>query len=459
MSDAEASIGTSETPDASQWHKIPGKGYTAYWSGSHKEGDFIQVYVPDRPPETDSPKAIVYLHGFALSLPRFYEKHLEVLAQNGYYVIFPDFQRSNYPDPNEERQSKPNLITWLSLIAATLLALLKGKASVSTDELQGDCRCEKLSDPKPFRLLRIALGLAISFVIIYLVFSIFNRRYGKNLLSLLGTVGISLFNYPENWGENAISLTDKALSKVTEERATFNPAELDLLVFGHSLGGLLALSWETFLPQDRPDLKPYQVFTADPAPSTELGIPGFVMVILKILRVPFATSPLLIRNTGKNVTVPVTVVHGQDDRIVPPESWTVPPRGQKQSNFQSIAGETNMLYFSLSDKAENLIAFHNQAVTSTQYFDDDVFENFGGVKDGPNAFNRDFIWPWVNGVVDSNVMPKDLLGEFPPKKIEVTDSLPPKPQNWRQWLWVFGGAIALAGLGYWIWQGMVNVPG
>ena len=448
---------TTQT-ESSQWQPIDGsEGYTSYWSGSHKEGDFVQLYIPDRPLESSPPKVIVYMHGFALSLPRFYKAHIEKLVLDGYYVIFPDFQRSNYPDPDEEPRSHPNLIAWLSLIAASILALFKGRASASTDELKGECRCKQLLDPKPFELLRIALGFSLSFSVISVIFSIFNRRYGKNLLNLLGTVAISLFNKPANWGTNAIALTDEALAKIAAEREGFDPTHIDLLVFGHSLGGLLALSWESSLanasdrPTNPPNLSPYQIFTADPAPTTELGIPGFVLVILKVLRVPFATSPLLIRNTGPNVTVPITIVHGQDDRIVKPTEWTKPSFGQSKPNYQYIAGDAKMLYFSLT-KNKELVAFHNQAVTSTQYFDEDVFENFGGVKEGPNAFNLDFIWPWVNQVAVNNVMPKELLKILPPKKIQVVDTLPPKKQSWQKWLVAIGGAIALAALGYWIWQ-------
>lgn len=86
------------------------EGYTIYQSGSHIRGDFIQVFVPNCPYQDSQNKRrlIVYLHGFALSLPKFYQRHLEELAQKGYYVFFPDFQKSDYPDDIESKNWQPS---------------------------------------------------------------------------------------------------------------------------------------------------------------------------------------------------------------------------------------------------------------------------------------------------------------------------------------------------------------
>ena len=39
---------------------------------------------------------ILYLHGFALCLPSFYEQHMLKLAEQGWIVLYPDYQRSSY---------------------------------------------------------------------------------------------------------------------------------------------------------------------------------------------------------------------------------------------------------------------------------------------------------------------------------------------------------------------------
>ncbi|MGK7880715.1 MAG: hypothetical protein AB4060_11530 [Crocosphaera sp.] len=79
------------------------KDYTVYQTGSHRDGDYLRVYVPKIPyNENGKLKVITYLHGFALCIPEFYEEHLSHLANLGYYVFFPDYQKSNYPDKKLE---------------------------------------------------------------------------------------------------------------------------------------------------------------------------------------------------------------------------------------------------------------------------------------------------------------------------------------------------------------------
>lgn len=71
---------------------------TLYQRGEHSQGNFVRVYVPDAAQQPGSPlRVILYLHGFALCLPSFYEDHLKDLVRQGWIVIFPDFQRSSYP--------------------------------------------------------------------------------------------------------------------------------------------------------------------------------------------------------------------------------------------------------------------------------------------------------------------------------------------------------------------------
>ena len=83
------------------WQSLldPDLDATIYQRGQHSAGTYIRVYVPraaERPGE--SLRVILYLHGFALGLPCFYEAHLRELVRQGWVVIFPDFQFSAYPD-------------------------------------------------------------------------------------------------------------------------------------------------------------------------------------------------------------------------------------------------------------------------------------------------------------------------------------------------------------------------
>ena len=451
MTDSTPSTAPTETV---QWHEEQKESYKIYWSGSHREGDFVQAYAPDPMPQTDKAKIIVYLHGFALSLPQFYNDHIETLVRAGYYVIFPDFQQSTYPDPGDTEKERSHSGVWFSLLGTAIVALIQRKRAAKTAEFSDRCRSRKLSNPTSFKQLRVSLALVSIFGLIYLVYSIIDRIYGKNLLKLLSTVGLSLLNRPAEWADNAIDLSEAALNKMAETYPILTQSDPEVVVFGHSLGGLLALSWPTFLNADQTRLKPLQVFTADPAPSTELGIPSFAIWILKLFRVPFATQPLLIKNTGKNLTVPVAILHGADDKIVRPQTWVKPALFQSQPNFDYIASTAKKIYFSLSEKQKEppLVAFHNQAVTDTTYYDNALFKNFGGVKEDPNAYNFQYIWPWLQGVIAQHVQPDQPLTQFPPETIQITETLPNKGVNWGKLILLLGGLALLLGFGVRLWQ-------
>ena len=51
---------------------VPEDKYFVYQAGSHADGTFIRVYVPEAAANPESTlKAILYLHGFALCMPSF----------------------------------------------------------------------------------------------------------------------------------------------------------------------------------------------------------------------------------------------------------------------------------------------------------------------------------------------------------------------------------------------------
>ncbi|MEM6519666.1 MAG: hypothetical protein AAF722_10105 [Cyanobacteria bacterium P01_C01_bin.70] len=437
----------SATSSSVEWQEISKEQYRIYWSGSHREGDFVQVYAPKSLPTGEKPKIIVYLHGFALCLPRFYKQHLESLVAQGYFVIFPDFQRSTYPDPNESEEiDKSRLIDWFSVIS-TVLNPFKDNSSLESLKL---CRSRKLKDPNLSKLFRVSFSLLVIFGIVNLIISIFNRTLGKNLNQLLSTVGLSLLHRPKEWTADAIDLSEAAFNRLAQDYPVLKKADPEVVVFGHSLGGLLALSWQSFLEPGQETLKPIQIFTADPAPSTDLGLPGPVIWLLKLFFVPFATEPLKIKETGKKLTLPVTILHGASDRIVPPKTWIKPPLLGRQSNYDYIISTSKQLYFSLSNPDDSsLKAFHNQAVTSTGYFSDVLFKHFGGVKDEPNAYNCEIIWPWLRGIANDNISPQDLAEQLPPKTVQVSLTLPERGDRWKAILAIVLGLAALAAISYW----------
>ena len=431
---------TLETIQDFDWeYELPQDGYTIYQAGSHSNGDFIQVYVPHNPYRTTDGnlKLITYLHGFALCLPKFYKTHLAYLAgQKGYYVFFPDFQTSDYPDNPEEanvsiaeQQDSAPLISWFKVLQQTL----SNPTELSIGEILAKIRARRrkapriivsrLFRPTLLKYLRVSISLMVIISVVRLVYFFINRKYGQNLIQLISTVGWSLLHSPKEWVNQAIGLTDIAWQKLGQKNSDLTQAEFDFYVFGHSLGGLLALSWPFFINADQQRFKPIQILTADPAPSTEMGIPSFVMLILKLFNVPFAEDPVTIAETGASLTnIPVGIMHGASDKIVKPQAWVKPALFAKEANYDYIPKGNKQIYFSQSNREKNLVAFHNQAVTDTTYFENALFMKFGGVKEDPNAYNYNYVWPGLDLVVQNEKQASDLLKSFQNPYFQVLDT-------------------------------------
>jgi hypothetical protein len=101
------------------------------------------------------------------------------------------------------------------------------------------------------------------------------------------------------------------------------------------------------------------------------------------------------------------------------------------------------LYFASSNQERdpNLVAFHNQAVTSTQTYDDALFQSFGGAKDGPNAYNTAWIWPALTALFSEAVAPPDLLHHLDQPPFAVSTE-PPAPAR-RLWPWLLAAAVVV----------------
>lgn len=445
------------------WSFTQQDGYRIYQSGRHICGTFLRVYVPEVATQPGPPlRSIIYLHGFSLCMPSFYEAHLIELVREGYIVFFPDFQRSYYPDISPADASlliskRPENVGhfrhWLSV--ATQLPF-EGERLLSASETpslyaqpidQDEIRLGPgLQKPTVSSVRRVAWALVIIIGALHIL-SWFRRDYGKNLIHLLSTVGISLFHYPTEWLANAIELPQEAWERLSHEFPHWATAEVDSFAFGHSLGGLMALSLpDGFGNLNNHQLFPQQIVTADPAPSTEMGIPGPAIWILKLFHSPFTEKPILIRETGKSLKIPVAILHGGSDSIVKPEQWV----GGSPSDYNAIASQEKAIYFSYSnrDAVPPLVAFHNQAVTSTQYYGDGLFKNFGGVKDGPNAYNYQYVWPGLNLIFSGQVTPPDLLSKLKLEKFEVQTTPPIASKNRLGWVIGLG---SVAGLLYGVW--------
>lgn len=453
---------SSTTPASQAWQVAhhPAEGshpaYAVYQRGSHAEGTFIRVYVPElaRSPGPEPLRTITYLHGFALCMPSFYEAHLIELVRRGHLVFFPDFQRSLYPDtppaaPPAVRQDRRDRSLWRGLLRQT--RGLGDEEEVFSATLRHALGGE-VSDPGsagiPAGALRRTLWPLLVILALLEALSWFRRRYARNLIHLLSTVALSLAYAPGHWLEQAISLVDQAFDDLgrLDDFRHWAEQPLEPAAFGHSLGGLLALSLPSAY-RHRPEQRfaPAQVLVADPAASTEMGIPRLAIWLLKLFGAPFTADPIHITATGGDLTVPVAILHGAADTLVPPAVWATAATGPGP-NFTAIASGSKALLFSWSNAAASppLVAFHNQAVTSTAYYDDALFRSFGGLKHSANAYDVDYLWPALVAGADrhSHVTPTGLLDLVHPRYFSAQAAVLPPPRR-RSWLVLV--AVALAG--------------
>lgn len=423
-------------PSKTVWRcfPVPGHACTIWQRGCHEQGNYLRVYVPDAAARAEQPlRAVLYLHGFALCMPSFYESHLLALAAEGYIVFFPDFQCSDYPspapgDPVPTWQEVTRAGPWTST-AVNLAFRPPGAAAgpEARDPETGE-RGRAAAVPAVGDLRRVVLSLLL-IELILVVIGWFRRTYARTLSHLLWTVAMSLASSPKKWLAQALALVEAGWDDLARHPAYghWQQAEPMVYGFGHSLGGLLSLSLPWAL-RDEPAarFRPRVIVVADPAAESEMGIPRFAIALLKLFGAPFTADPLRIQETGPQLCQPVAILHGADDDLVPPAQWVGPTVGGG-TNFSAIASQAKAIYFSCSDPQASppLCAFHNQAVTCTRFYDDALFEFFGGVKHGANAYNTAYIWPGALALFGEQVQPQDLLGALPARPFAITTGEPP----------------------------------
>lgn len=454
--------------DPGNWEELQDDQHECriFQRGCHHDGTFVRVYVPSKAADPSQPlRTIQYLHGFALCLPAFYEDHLRELAKQGWIVIFPDFQRSTYRyEPlSQSKSSKKVSLTLHSSLkwGRTIRSLLRRgrEQRLLPEDLPKDLGSQLLDQTMqlgcslPALRVKDLRRVLLPWLLIQLVLAVigwFRRTYARNLGELIGTVLLSLAYAPEDWLRNAATLTQNAWDDLASlpEYAHWRSSPQRFYVFGHSLGGLLALSLPFLQTKGQTGhLQPQAILACDPATSTTMGIPKLALWLLRLFNSPFTSAPLDIKQVGPMLTIPVTILHGLEDTIVPPQLWAV--QGGK-GGFDAIASSTKALYFASSNRMldPDLIAFHNQAVTSTQTYDDALFKSFGGAKIRPNAYNTNWIWPSLTALFTEAALPNNLLQHLGPRPFEVSTEPPRRRRRLWVWLLVIAEIVAIAASQY-----------
>ncbi|MEI7768410.1 MAG: alpha/beta hydrolase [Chloroflexales bacterium] len=308
-------------PDYSAVYTSP--HYVVQEHGSCDDGSFIRSYIPMSPYRDAAGrlKAVIYLHGFCLGAAEIYQSHIIHLAQQGYYVFFPSYQR-------------------------------------------GFC------------------------------------RYGDNLPTTMGDLIQALFRpfpiSPRGWFGNALTSVSGAY-----ERAKLADSPLDTYLFGHSLGGLFALSWSAYACDKAPaGLMPKQVITANPIPDSESLIPTPIRIFGQMTGA--YADRVDIAETGGALQVPVAILHGTGDILVPVKSWAKP--------FSAISSAQKRFYCSQNDShgTPTLVADHIQAGIDTSFIPDVMaMMSVGGVA-SENTLDWRYIWYALDQVIRQGVRADQL---------------------------------------------------
>jgi pimeloyl-ACP methyl ester carboxylesterase len=306
-------------PDFSDWYR---SDYTLKTDGDCQQGSYLEIYIPTQPflGDNHTPKAVIYLHGFDLGASQIYRAHLLHLVRQGFYVIYPNFQKGFCEFPDSQWQTVKDLIDetidsgWIAPQAVWMQAALNG---------------------------------------------------AKQAYDGLG----------------------------------FIQAPVDTYLFGHSLGGLFALSWAYYVQKNQlPDsLIPRQVVAADPVPDTGFYLRGVLGQYLD----PFIDA-VDIRVTGAALTMPTAILHGNDDAIAPKHEW--------KQLFQAIAADHKRMYLSYTDQrgCPALYANHEQATEDTSFVSTVlsllVLDGVGS----ENTLNWRYVWAGLDQVIRDGVRADQL---------------------------------------------------
>jgi pimeloyl-ACP methyl ester carboxylesterase len=302
-------------PERPDWRdRYISEQFFVHRDGSCKAGTYCETYVPAHPYRDGDGRLrlVIYLHGFDMGASRIYGSHIEHLVQQGFYVIYPNFQH-------------------------------------------GFC------------------------------------RYADDTFTMLRELmQMTLFPYPispQGWLHNAVASVSRAFAWARLEQT-----ELLTYCFGHSLGGLFALSWPAYAAERvAPALLPEAVVAADPIPDSESLIPPANRIIGRAIG--SFKDRVDIVDTGPALHVPTAILHGNDDKIVPKRSWLEP--------FQHIATAQRAMYLSFSDGHGRpaLHADHDQATVDTGFLPEwlgAMFLDGAGVED---TLDWRYIWFGLDQVV------------------------------------------------------------
>lgn len=192
---------------------------------------------------------------------------------------------------------------------------------------------------------------------------------------------------PQKWINSAINSAVNAYEQVNLDKP-----EVETYLFGHSLGGLFALSWNYYAREKVPvNMLPKQIVVADPVPDSESNIPKRIREIIK--DVGGFKDKIDIQTTGDLLKVPVAILHGYEDTIIDKGTW--------KKSFKYIASNQKAMYLSFTDEYgfPAIYANHEQATVDTSFLPESVTEKYLNGSGKEDNLNWRFIWYALDQVV------------------------------------------------------------
>ncbi|MDJ0799134.1 MAG: hypothetical protein QNJ51_20325 [Calothrix sp. MO_167.B12] len=362
--------------------------------GSHKDGNYVAAYIPSN----SSNIVVIYLHGFALGSPWFYQDHLYHLSQEkGYNAIFVDYQQDafegyTYPPASD---------------CGNRIEDIEGLWDAAKDLVEG----------------------------------------------ALDSLHITALQTVQNAINNALYALQQL--ELTPNGSKGDP---EIYIFGHSVGGFLSLSWVYGLTQATIDgtgnpsvslsqppsspnpsngltltqdqqtlLMPKAIVAASPMTHTA-SLPDWIAKFLPQGDQPFLENSLDIATTGGvlgDADTPIAMLLGADDTLAPISSWQdtkSKDNGTEKINWDWIASTKKRMYISQryaksgdryepittqSDCLEipmggnQLWAYHNQSVTNTiaNACEGLQIEVIGG-PGKMDAMRFNYIWSGLDQVIE-----------------------------------------------------------
>lgn len=129
---------------------------------------------------------------------------------------------------------------------------------------------------------------------------IFPQFQKATLLGFLAEAGMGGAADQNLWARRAVASVQAALELLGEQAD-----HQALYLYGHSLGGLIALAW-----QAEGGIEPRALVLSHPQVNSQEGIPPFVRALLTIVEIPW-------REYAPAITEPVVILNGDEDRIAP----------------------------------------------------------------------------------------------------------------------------------------------